>query len=495
MANDKVSATTVSAGFHTERLVPAPMQGSPLRFPDRFVWGAATAAYQIEGAVGEDGRGASIWDVFSHQDGRVLHGDTGDISCDHYHHLTEDLDLIASLGLNAYRFSVAWPRVQPDGVTFNSKGLDFYQRLVDGLLERNIRPAPTLYHWDLPQAVQDTGGWLSRDTTDRFADYADVVASALGDRVPMWMTLNEPWVAAWMGYGAGRHAPGIADLRACATAHHHLLLAHGKGLAALRSRLGTGSQVGIALSMMSIYPASDHHADVAAADIVDGQFNLSCADALMRGRYPENLGVISEVWAEDEGPCRPGDMDQISAPIDFLGVNSYHARVICAPSRLGAARAAGLGGRFDPVMSFGMQVADVMPYDAEVTGMGWPVNPSGMADLLLRLTRDYGVPVYITENGAAYHDYASPEGRVHDPDRISYLQRYLRAVHEAIDRGADVRGYFVWSLLDNFEWGSGYSKRFGLVYIDYPTSTRIPKSSYGWYRNLTQTNQLSDEGV
>jgi beta-glucosidase len=469
---------------------PAEADATPAAFPAGFVWGAATAAYQIEGAVTRDGRGPSIWDTFSHTAGRVFHDDNGDVACDHFSRLEEDLDLIAGLGLTSYRFSVAWPRVQPDGRTVNRSGLDFYARLVDGLLERGVLPALTLYHWDLPQALQNEGGWQSRQTADRFADYADVVAAELADRVPLWITLNEPWVASWIGYGIGRHAPGIRDLRAAAEAHHHLLLAHGQAMTVLRQRLGAGQQAGITLSLMTIRPASDHPDDVRAAGIVDAQFNLSCADAVLRGEYPANLGVFSQVWSDPDGPCRPGDLDIISQPVDFLGVNSYHARIVAAPDRLDVARQARLIGTYDSDSSFGMDCADVLPAGAPTTATGWPVNPDGMTELLVRLHTRYRIPLYITENGAAYHDYPAPDGAVRDPERVDYLLAYLRAVRKAIGKGADVRGYFAWSLLDNFEWSSGYSKRFGLVYVDYPTSKRIPKDSYHVYRGIIAANGL-----
>jgi beta-glucosidase len=377
-----------------------------------------------------------------------------------------------------------------DSRTRNPEGLDFYQRLVDGLLERGIMPALTLYHWDLPQALEDAGGWCSRDTTDRFVDYAGIVAGCLGDRVPMWLTLNEPWVAAWVGYGIGVHAPGRKDLRAAATAHHHLLLAHGKAVPVLRDRLPATAEVGLALSMMTIRPASDHPDDVAAADVVDAQFNLSCADAVLRGEYPTNLGIFTEVWNDPEGHCQPCDLATIAAPIDFLGVNTYHARIVAAPSRLNAARTAGLVGTYSDEMSFGMDCVDVLPIGAPTTATGWPVNPDGMTDLMPRLRGRYGEPLYVTENGAAFYDYTAPDGTVDDVERVEYLDSHLRALLAAIDRGADVRGYFAWSLLDNFEWRAGYSKRFGLVYVDYPTSRRTPKRSYRFYRDVIANNGL-----
>jgi beta-glucosidase len=459
-------------------------------FPEGFAWGAATAAYQIEGAVTQDGRGPSIWDTFSHTPGRVFHGDTGDTACDHFNRLDEDLDLIAGLGLTAYRFSVAWPRIQPDGRSLNRPGLDFYARLVDGLLERGVQPALTLYHWDLPQALQDDGGWLARATADRFADYTEAVAAEFADRVPMWITVNEPWVASWVGYGIGRHAPGIASLPDAATAHHHLLLAHGRAMTVLRERLPAGAQAGIALSMMTIRPASDHPDDLRAAAVVDAQFNLSCANAVLRGQYPDNLGVFSRTWADPQGPCRPGDLEVISQPVDFLGINSYHARIVAASGRLDAARAARLIGEYDAAAAFGMDCADVLPVGAPTTATGWPVNPDGLTELLGRLHARYQIPLYVTENGAAYHDYPAPDGAVRDPERVDYLRDHLRAVADAIGRGADVRGYFAWSLLDNFEWSAGYSNRFGLVYVDYPTSKRTPKDSYDAYRRIIARNGL-----
>ena len=455
-------------------------------FSDTFLWGTATSAYQIEGGARDDGRGASIWDVFSRQPGRTIRGDTGDIACDHYHRLESDLDLMRELGLPAYRFSIAWPRVQPNGQGHaNEMGLDFYRRLVDGLLEREIEPMVTLYHWDLPQALQDRGGWESRDTAARFAEYAEIVADALGDRVRRWITLNEPWVAAWLGYGVGLHAPGITSLRAAATAHHHLLLAHGTAMQALRTRLAADREIGIALNMMQIYAASEHPDDLAAASIADSQLNRSFADPVFRGSYPDDIGPFSAIWSEPQGPVRSGDLKVISAAVDFLGINSYHPRTVGAPARVSGEFRGDLLGRSDPAMAFGMEITEVERPGVAKTAIGWPIVPTALTDLLLRVHHDYkGVPVYITENGAACDDYVSPEGVVADAERIAYLDAHIRAVGAAIAAGADVRGYFVWSLLDNFEWSFGYSKRFGIVYVDFPSSARVPKASARWYGDL-----------
>ena len=457
-------------------------------FPNGFLWGAATSAYQIEGGAHDDGRGASIWDVFSVQPGCTNRGDTGDIACDHYHRLEEDLDLMRELGLRAYRFSIAWPRVQPSGQGRpNEPGLDFYRRLVDGLLERDITPMVTLYHWDLPQALQELGGWESRDTADRFAEYAGIVADALGDRLRRWITLNEPWVAAWLGYGVGLHAPGIVSLRAAATAHHHLLLAHGMATQALRSRLAADHEIGIALNMAQVYPASEHPDDVAAASIADSQLNRSFADPVFRGSYPDDIGPFSAVWYEPGGPVRSGDLAAISTPIDFLGINSYHPRTGGAPSRVSSELRGDILGRSDTAMAFGMEIIEVERPGVPKTAMGWPIVPGALTDLLVRVHHDYpGVPVYITENGAACDDYLPPEGVVADTERIAYLDTHIRAVAAAITAGAEVRGYFVWSLFDNFEWSFGYSQRFGIVYVDFPSSARVPKVSAHWYRELIQ---------
>jgi beta-glucosidase len=452
------------------------------RMPDGFLWGAATAAYQIEGAVDADGRGPSIWDTFSARPGAVHHGDTGAIACDHYRRWRQDLDLISDLGLSAYRFSVAWPRVLPEGRgRVNQAGLDFYRRLVDGLLERDVAPAVTLYHWDLPQALQDGGGWTVRATVDAFEEYAGVVAAALGDRVPMWITLNEPWVASFMGYGAGVHAPGMRDGRAALLAAHHLLCAHARAVPVLRT---TSGAVGVTLSLSAVRAASDDPEDVAAAQRVDGNANRWFLDPLFAGAYPSDLVV----WHADlfDGVVHDDDVEPIGAPLDFLGVNYYF------PTRVRGGEGAGDGVSRLPSLDARTEHAPDVPR----TAMGWPVQPDGLTELLLRLHADYpGLPpVYVTENGAACYDYVDPEGGVDDEERIDFLRRHLLALYEAIAAGVDVRGYFCWSLLDNFEWAEGYSKRFGLYYVDYLTQRRIPKASARWYADVVRRNSVPEPG-
>jgi beta-glucosidase len=450
-----------------EAAVPDQRLEDGLRFPTGFVWGVATAAYQIEGAVAEAGRGPSIWDTFAHSPGRVRDGDTGDIACDHYHRYAEDIQLMADLGVSAYRFSIAWPRIQPGGGgPDNPLGLAFYDRLVDRLLAAGIDPVATLYHWDLPQALEDRGGWLNRDTSYRFAEYAATVAAALGDRIRRWITLNEPFVSAWMGYGIGRHAPGRTLAAGCFPATHHLLLGHGLAVAALRA--AGDVPVGITNTLAPVRPASDDPADAEAARRLDGVHNRLYTDPVLLGRYPDDLANLH--GGADLSAIRDGDLDAIGAPLDFLGVNYYYAYT---------ARAAG------PDNPLGAEQAP-RP-DVPATGFGWPVLPDGMHDLLVQLADRYGPalpPIYITENGAAYDDKVGPDGQVSDVDRVGYLDGHLRAVRRALAAGVDVRGYFCWSLLDNFEWAEGYSKRFGLVYVDYPTQRRIPKQSYAWYHRL-----------
>lgn len=438
--------------------------------PDDFVWGAATASYQIEGAVDVDGRGPSIWDTFSHTDGRTYRGDTGDHACRHYERLDEDLDLMADLGLAAYRFSIAWPRIQPDGRgQVNQAGVSFYQRLVDGLLARGITPYATLYHWDLPQALQDDGGWLNRDTSHRFAEYAALVADRL-DSVAHWATLNEPWVSAFVGHGSGRHAPGLTDGAAAVRASHHLLLGHGLAVPALRAV--DAGQVGIVLNLTTVRAASDDDADRRAAHLADGHHNRWFLDALFRGTYPADV-VAAFRGVTDLAFVADGDLATISAAIDFLGINYYYPTVV----RAGTPRR-----RSDLTPIDDVDV--VQPArDEPTTAMGWPIDAAGMTDVLTRITRDYGdVPLFVTENGIAIHDYVDPSGQVNDVERIAYLRDHIAAVGAAVAEGAPVQGYFCWSLLDNFEWSEGYSRRFGLVHIDYPTGRRIPKASAAWYR-------------
>ena len=462
-------------------------------FPSGFVWGTKTAAYQIEGAVDVDGRGPSIWDTFSHRAGATRNGDTGDIACDHYHRVDDDLDLLVQLGAPAYCFSVAWPRVQPTGSgSANQPGLDFYRRLVDGLLQRSIVPVITLYHWDLPQTLEDAGGWVSRDTVGRFADYAQIVAGALGDTVNMWITLNEPWCSAWLGYGTGEHAPGLRDHGRAAAATHHLLLAHGESLQVLRATI-PDVVAGIGLNLQPIRPATDHDEDRAASRRVDGNLNRLFLDPLFKGAYPEDMLEHYSGLAPGFDVVADGDMDVISRPIDFLGVNFYTPITVCSPTRRAEARAAGY---WIPEADGSARVGDlnavqVLRPDVTRTQMGWEIEPGALTEILVRVRDEYGtLPLYVTENGAAFDDYVGTDGEVRDGERIEYIDGHLRAVLTALAAGVDVRGYFVWSVLDNFEWGHGFSKRFGLTWVEYSSGERIPKASFFWYQRTVRANAL-----
>ncbi len=454
-----------------------------LVFPEGFLWGVATASYQVEGAAYDDGKGPSIWDTFSHDAGSVHHGDNGDIACDHYHRIDSDIELMEELGMPAYRFSITWPRVQPDGGGVNEVGLDHYRRLVDGLRARGIEPVATLYHWDLPQALQDRGGWANRDTARRFEDYAGVVAAALGDRVALWITLNEPWVSAFVGHAKGEHAPGMRDLRASVLAAHHLLLGHGLAARAIAETVGSSAQVGITLNLSPVAPASPSPEDAAAARRVDEHLNRWFLDPVLRGSYP---GDLLEEYVRLIGGdfLQAGDLDLIRANIDFLGVNYYTRRRVAAPA-----------GPLKPASGFSysawLGVDECPRTDVSRTAKGWTIEPAGLTALLLRLREDYGdIALYITENGAAFHDYPDPTGAVRDPERIEYLRDHFAAAHAAIVKGVNLRGYFVWSLMDNFEWADGYSQRFGVVYVDYRTKTRIPKQSAYWYRDVIAANAV-----
>ena len=454
-----------------------------VQFPDDFLWGTATASYQVEGAVKEGGRGVSIWDTFSHSPGKVTHGDTGDIACDQYHRLEDDLDLMSSLGIKAYRFSVAWPRIQPEGSGRpNQKGLDYYRRLVDGLKEREIEPMLTLYHWDLPQALEDLGGWTSRETSERFAEYARVVYEEFADSVAYWITLNEPWVSAWLGYGAGVHAPGIKDTGKALAATHHLLLGHGLALEAMRSLGHEDNNLGITLNLTPARPATDDAADAEVARRVDGNANRIFLDPLFRGEYPRDM-LDHYASDSDFSFVRDGDLETISAPLDFLGVNYYFRHSVVSDSR---------GSNLRTAMRFAdLDAATILPPGVETTAMGWPVEPDGLTGLLVRLHEEYTqLPMYVTENGVAVHDYVDPEGGVDDEERVAFLDAHFRAAYDAMERGVDLRGYMVWSFLDNFEWAEGYSKRFGIVYVDYGTQRRIPKKSARWYSDVIRRNGL-----
>ncbi|MFI8593160.1 GH1 family beta-glucosidase [Microbacterium sp. NPDC078428] len=459
---------------------------TPLPFPADFAWGVSTAAYQIEGAAAEDGRGPSIWDTFSHTPGRVRHGDTGDVATDHYHRLDEDLDLLADLGAQVYRFSFSWSRVLPTGRgDVNEKGLEFYDRLIDGLLTRGIRPIPTLYHWDLPQALEEEGGWESRSTVDAFAEYATLMGARYGDRVSMWTTINEPWVLTYLGYAIGAHAPGKSDTTAAARVHHNILLAHAAGAAALRATV-TDASIGIALNMSEIYPALDTPASTEAAGIAFDQLVTSYLSPLTGGAYPTNLMGYSALWAEGAGIVAPGDLAAIAAERpDWLSINEYHPRYVVAPEDLSTARLEGWVGEPGTPFTIGQPFIDVTRGSAPKTVMGWIIEPHGLRDILVRISRQHpDLPLYISENGYAGADFLDQSGAAKDPERIEYLRGHIAAAGQAIADGVDLRGYFLWSFLDNFEWAEGYLPRFGIVYVDYPTGLRTPKSSFDWYRGV-----------
>ena len=460
------------------------------RFPDGFIWGSATAAYQIEGAAAEDGRTPSIWDTFSHTPGKVANGDTGDVAADHYHRYAQDVGLMKDLGVDAYRFSVSWSRVMPDGgAEVNRAGLEFYQRLTDTLVEAGITPIVTLYHWDLPQGLQDAGGWPHRDTAARFADYAHTMATALGDRVSFWTTLNEPWCSAFLGYGAGVHAPGHTSGAEALAAVHHLLLAHGGATSALRAALPADARVAITLNPAVARPATGSEADAAAARKVDGLQNRIWLDPLLRGAYPEDVRAFT-ADVTDWSFVRDGDLEVISAPIDLLGVNYYNPITVAHYD--GRGERADADGHGDGAGETWPGCADVqfLPPAGPLTAMGWPVDATGLDELLLRLHAEYAVPMMVTENGAAYPDTLDPDGRVRDRERTAYLRDHLVAVHRAVAAGADVRGYMVWSLLDNFEWAYGYEKRFGITHVDFATQIRTLKDSGAFYRSVIAAHGL-----
>ncbi|RZT66469.1 beta-glucosidase [Microcella alkaliphila] len=456
-----------------------------------FLWGVSTAAYQIEGAAAEDGRGPSIWDTFSHEPGRVLHGDTGDIATDHYHRLEEDLDLLNELGVDVYRFSFSWSRVLPTGRgKVNERGLEFYDRLIDGLLERGILPVPTLYHWDLPQVLQDEGGWAATATVDAFVEYAAVMAARYASRVRMWTTINEPWVATYLGNAIGVHAPGNRDHDIAARVHHHMLVAHAAAAARIRSAV-EGASVGIALNMSHIYSAVDSPASDRAAALAFDQLVMSFLEPLRSGRYPEGIAGFSDRWTVGAGIVEEGHLAAIAGSLDFLSINEYHPRYVIDPTDIDAARLAGFTGGTPSPFALGLPYLDVEPAGVAHTVSGWMIDPRGLTDLLLRVSELVPeLPLYISENGATALDYRDQTGHVVDDARVDYLDGHIRAALDAVDRGADLRGYFAWSFLDNFEWAEGYSQRFGLVYVDYPTQERTPKRSFEWYRALIEEHTL-----
>jgi len=447
-----------------------------LTFPKEFIWGTATSAYQIEGAWNEDGKGPSIWDEFSHKPGKVANNENGDVACDHYHRWREDLDLLKELGLKAYRFSISWPRVMPAGTgNVNAPGLDFYDRLVDGLLARGIEPFPTLFHYDLPLALHEKGGWPERDTAFAFGEYARVLADRLGDRVNWWITINEPMVIAMLGYMSGQHAPGQHNPRAMVRAAHTLLLAHGEAVRAIRSASKHPAKIGIALNLAPVYPAHDRDVDRRAAENFDKISNRMFLDPILRGSYPPKL------WGHFgpfHPPIRDGDMEKIAEPIDFLGVNYYTRNVVA-------------GSRWIPFMGGRMVKAE----GGEFSEMGWETYPAGLGELLERIWNEYHpARLLVTENGMAVADVPDASGAVNDLRRIAYLRGHLAALHRTIQKNVPIGGYFVWSLMDNFEWALGYGKRFGLVYVDFTTQRRIPKSSFQWYSELIRRNEMEAEG-
>jgi beta-glucosidase len=447
---------------------------SPKQFPDGFLWGAATAAYQVEGAWNEDGKGESVWDRFAHRRYTTAHGETGDVACDHYHRMPEDVSLMKSLGLRSYRFSISWPRVLPQGIgQANAKGLDFYDRLVDALLEAGIQPNATLHHWDYPQALHDRGGWMRRESTDWFAEYARLMFGRLGDRVAYWSTHNEPWVFAFLGYGQGIFPPGMADLTQAYQVSHHLLLSHGKAVQAFRQGNYKG-RIGIVLNFSHHQAATQEPADLAACQRAYENGVGLFMEPIFRGRYPEML--ID--WIGAHAPrVESDDLRIISQPVDFLGVNYYFTVEIAFDPRAGQLKAAAN-----------------QPHDERFphTEMGWGVYPPGLTKLLLHLKDTYNPPpILITENGSAFEDKPAPSGVVDDPLRILYLQSHLEAVWEAIQSGVEVRGYYVWSLMDNFEWAHGYRPRFGVTHVDFKTGQRTPKESARWYAGVVARNGLA----
>jgi beta-glucosidase len=447
-------------------------------FPPGFRWGAATSAYQIEGAASEDGRGPSIWDTFAAIPGTVAAGDTGAVAADHYHRWPKDLRLLADLGVDSYRFSVSWSRIQPDGKgRVEPRGLGFYRALVESLRDNGIEPFLTLYHWDLPQGLEDEGGWRSRDTAHRFADYAAIVHEALGDTVKHWTTLNEPYCSAIVGYGEGRHAPGAKEGHGALAAVHHLLLGHGLAVRAMRDNAPPDHEFGIVLNQSPAVPVTDSQSDVDAARRQDLLLRRQFTDPLFAGRYPsdsvETFGALSDFSFRHDG-----DLETISQPLDYLGVNYYYRlHVADAPHR-----------EPDPARrtAHDIGVDTTRLPDVPRTGMGWPVEPAGLTQALTTLHREYpGLPpMYVTENGCVYPDVVDAHGSFTDHERISFLRDHLDAARQAIEEGVDLRGYFCWSLLDNFEWAHGYKHRFGLVHVDYATQRRTPRASYHWYRDF-----------
>ena len=475
------SVSSRAAGTNSARGAASPMQfdtDSPIPFPKNFFWGAATAAYQIEGAWKEDGKGESIWDRFAHTAGKIKNGDTGDVACDSYHRWRDDIALARAINLNSYRFSIAWPRIQAAGVgPANSKGMDYYSRLVDALLEAHIRPLVTLYHWDLPQALEDTGGWPNRDTAARYADYVDLVARALGDRVSDWILLNEPDAFTDLGYLEGVHAPGRESIVAFLRASHTVNIAQGAGFRAVKAA-HPAARVGTAFSMSACEAASDSEEDKLAAERAHAMTNLWFLEPALKGRYPEALAF----FPESVMGIQADDLKKMQAPLDFVGINLYYRTMVSAPGALERLSHA-QQWLFPAKMAEGGQ--------GKKTDNGWEVWPQAMYDTVIRITRDFNRPVIeITESGCAYNDGPDASGAIRDSRRIEYHRQYLQALGRAIGDGADVRGYHAWSLLDNFEWAEGYSQRFGLAYVDFKTQQRTIKESGRWYAKVAAENRV-----
>jgi beta-glucosidase len=474
--------------------VPAETATDVLRFPPGFRWGAATAAYQIEGAVAEGGRTPSIWDTYAHTPGRVANGDTGDVADDHYHLFRDDVALMAELGLTSYRFSVAWPRITPQVSAdalgpVNDEGLAFYSTLVDALLAAGITPAITLYHWDLPQALEDAGGWTNRATAERFGEYARIVAAALGDRVALFITLNEPWCSAYLGYASGVHAPGRTDAADALTAVHHLNLAHGLAARAVREA-APSAQVGVTLNLAWVRPETDSALDLEAARHCDGVANRLFLDPMLHGHYPSDV-LADTAGATDWSFVRPGDTALIHAPLDVVGVNYYSPLHVRHWTRERPRETADGHGDSPHTPWIACDDVEFPRRSGPKTDMGWSIDPRGLTELLLRAARERpDLELMVTENGAAFPDVVGPDGLVHDDDRVAYLRGHIAAVHAAIEAGARVTGYCVWSLLDNFEWAWGYAKRFGIVRVDYATLERTTKDSARFYAQVVRDNAV-----
>ncbi|TCW36482.1 broad-specificity cellobiase [Thermohydrogenium kirishiense] len=437
-----------------------------VNFPKDFLFGTATSSYQIEGAVNEDGRTPSIWDTFSKTDGKTYNGDTGDIACDHYHRYKEDIGLLKEIGVKAYRFSIAWPRIFPEKGNFNTKGMDFYKRLIEELLKNDIIPVATIYHWDLPQWAGDLGGWLNRDSIYWYSEYSQKLFKEIGDMVPMWITHNEPWCASILSYGIGEHAPGHKDYREALIAAHHILLSHGEAVKIFRDMNIKESQIGITLNLTPAYPASEREVDRLAAQYADGFSNRWFLDSIFKGDYPIDMIELYKKEIGEFDFIKSEDLGIISQPIDFLGINFYSRSIVKykEDTLLKGIGVEGTGAKTD---------------------MGWEISPESLYDLLKRLDKEYTkIPIYITENGAAFKDIITEDGKVHDQERIEYIKEHLKYANKFIKEGGNLKGYFLWSFLDNFEWAYGYSKRFGIVYVDYKTQKRILKDSAIWYKEV-----------